>query len=596
MKVSVLIITYNHSKFIAQAIESVLMQKVNFEYEIVIGEDSSTDNTRQILLDYQKQYSDKIRLLLPEKNLGMHRNFVNTLQACRSEYIAILEGDDYWIADDKLQKQVEFLDENPDFTICFHNVMVFHEDNQYQPYIFLHNQPTVSYIEDLLIRNFISTPSVMYRNGLVESIPTWFYEQGMGDWIFHILNAQYGKIGYIDEVMSAYRIHVQGVWSSKSRDWQLKETIRMLDTIKSNVNVRYAEIIDRAVQFYSEQLLYLIPESQEVTPVLNTSLPNYLQIKDINFIAFPDWNQPEELLYQSLYYAIKIFLTHPENNKIALFIDTTDISEEDADIYISSTLMNLMLEEELEESHKINVFLIGELDQIQWQTLSSFLKARIVLPSENLDAILASGTAIIPCLTVEQLIEVDLTFIESAKPYKLNIGCGNVRFHGWINIDIEQNYKTVDLVCDARQKLPFNDNSCDLIYNEHFLEHLTLEEGLFFLKECHRILKPEGILRIAMPSLEYVVQKYMSDDWRNQEWLNYPEYQFIKTRAEMLNIAMRWWGHQWLYDTEELHRRLTESGYINIQKFAWGKSNTPDLRNRETRVDSILICESQALK
>ncbi|MBC1313368.1 methyltransferase domain-containing protein, partial [Trichormus variabilis PNB] len=327
-----------------------------------------------------------------------------------------------------------------------------------------------------------------------------------------------------------------------------------------------------------------------------TNLPKHLELKDINFIVFPDWNQEEEHLYQNLYCLVRLLLTHPENNRIALFIDTTKISEEDANLCISSILSNLISEEQLEKNKNINVFLVGKLDQIQWRTLTSFLKARIVLDSENSDALLTSGTEIIPAYTVNQLIEFGLIFIGSAKPYKLNIGCGNVRFDGWINIDIEQNYKTVDLVCDARQKLPFDDNSCELIYNEHFLEHLTLKEGLFFLKECYRILKPEGILRIAMPSLEYVVQKYMSDDWRNQEWLKYPEYQFIKTRAEMLNISMRWWGHQWLYDTEELYRRLTESGYINIQEFAWGKSNTPELRNRETRVDSILICESQVLK
>ncbi|MBC1314379.1 glycosyltransferase, partial [Trichormus variabilis PNB] len=270
MKVSVLVITYNHSRFIAQAIESVLMQKVNFEYEIVVGEDCSTDDTRKILIDYQQKYADKIRLLLPEKNLGMHRNFVNTLQACCGEYVAILEGDDYWIAEDKLQKQVDFLDKNLEFTICFHNVIIFHEDNQYQPYLFLHNQPPVSYIEDLLIRNFISTPSVMYRAGLVDNIPNWFYEQGMGDWIFHILNAQYGKIGYIDKVMSAYRIHAEGVWSSKNRDWQLNKTIKMLDTVKSNLDGQYEEIIDRAIQFYSQHLLKLNSIHQGTTSKFTT--------------------------------------------------------------------------------------------------------------------------------------------------------------------------------------------------------------------------------------------------------------------------------------------------------------------------------------
>ena len=124
MKVSVLTITYNHEKYIAQAIESVLIQEVNFDYELVIGEDCSTDKTREIVIDYQRKYPHKIRLLLNEKNLGMHRNFAQTYHACRGQYIAVLEGDDFWTSPHKLQKQVDFLDNNPDFAICFHNMQV----------------------------------------------------------------------------------------------------------------------------------------------------------------------------------------------------------------------------------------------------------------------------------------------------------------------------------------------------------------------------------------------------------------------------------------------------------------------------------------
>lgn len=89
-------ITYNHEKFISQAIESVLMKKTNFDYELVIGEDCSTDRTRKICIDYRKEYPDKIKLLLRESSLGIHRNFVDTLKECTGEYIVLLEGDDYW--------------------------------------------------------------------------------------------------------------------------------------------------------------------------------------------------------------------------------------------------------------------------------------------------------------------------------------------------------------------------------------------------------------------------------------------------------------------------------------------------------------------
>ncbi len=459
MKVSVFMLAYNHERFIAQAIDSILMQEVDFEYEIVIGEDCSTDSTRQIVIDYQKKHPDKIRLLLPEKNLGMHTNAMNTYRACQGQYIAVLEGDDYWTSPDKLQTQVRLLDRNPDLVICFTNSLMFWEDNSHDPAIFSNEQTKIFTIEDLLVRNFISTPSVMYQNGLIKEFPQWYSEQGMGDWTFYILLAEYGKIGYVDEVMSAYRIHDGGVWSSKNRDYQLSETIRMLNSLQKYFadknNYRYYSILTSSIDCYSQQLSNLLPSVQ---PVNNIQLPSCI-----------------------------------DNNT----------------------------------SHK------------------------------------------------------------------LHIGCGQNIFEGWINIDIEANHPQVDLLCDVRTKLPFGDDSCSLIYNEHVLEHLTVEEGLFFLKECRRVLQPGGILRIAMPDLERCVEKYKSENWRDQDWLTWPEYQFIQTRAEMMNISFRWWDHKWLYDLEELNRRLLEAGFTVVKAAQWGKSTVPEFENRETRVDSLLIVEAE---
>src|SRR5271167_3774085 len=103
MKLSVMMITYNHEGFIAQAIESVLAQRVNFDYEIVVGEDCSTDRTRDILMDFHRQYPDRIVPLLRNQNIGAMRNAEATLAACRGQYLALIEGDDYWTCEDKLQ-------------------------------------------------------------------------------------------------------------------------------------------------------------------------------------------------------------------------------------------------------------------------------------------------------------------------------------------------------------------------------------------------------------------------------------------------------------------------------------------------------------
>ena len=179
------------------------------------------------------------------------------------------------------------------------------------------------------------------------------------------------------------------------------------------------------------------------------------------------------------------------------------------------------------------------------------------------------------------------------KPYKLHIGCGSVKFSGWLHIDYCQIAEVTDIVWDVTKGIPFiANNSCYLIYNEHFLEHLSIEQGCYFLSECYRALELGGVLRIATPSLAYIIEKYTSDNWRDQEWLNWKEYEFIQTRAEMLNIAMRWWGHQWVYDREELHRRLKEAGFTVVKDVEWGEGDILELRSLETRKDSILICEA----
>jgi glycosyltransferase involved in cell wall biosynthesis len=216
-KVSILMVTYNHESFIAQAIESVLMQETNFSYELVIGEDCSTDKTREIVQNFAAKYPEKIRLLLPEKNLGLlgKINFIQTYQACRGEYVAILEGDDYWTDSQKLQKQVEFLDSHPDFSCCFHNAIISDEQNPEKNSNYcLPEQAKVVLLENILLENVIPTCSTMFRNKLINNFPDWYYELLPSDWPLHILHAEKGKIGYINEIMAVRRVHEGGIWSS----------------------------------------------------------------------------------------------------------------------------------------------------------------------------------------------------------------------------------------------------------------------------------------------------------------------------------------------------------------------------------------------
>jgi glycosyltransferase involved in cell wall biosynthesis len=242
--------TYNHERFIAQAIDSVLMQKVNFDYEIVIGEDHSTDGTRDIVVDYQKRFPGKIRLKLREKNPGDEgkSNFVETLKSGRGEYISWLDGDDYWTSPHKLQKQVDFLDNHPECAICFHSAKVVYEDGSCEPFIFLPPDKKEIYsLEDLLEKNLMTALSAMFRRGLFGEFPKWFYLTPMGDWPLHILNAQHGKIGYINEVMGVYRIHSGGWWTVKGLIHNLQGRIYACRFINAHFDFRYNKIMKSRV-------------------------------------------------------------------------------------------------------------------------------------------------------------------------------------------------------------------------------------------------------------------------------------------------------------------------------------------------------------
>ena len=206
--VSVAMVTYNHEAFIAQAIESVIMQNTDFMVELVIGEDCSTDGTRAIVAEYARKYPELVRTILHEHNMGGQVNSISVLQSCRGKYIAALEGDDYWTDPLKLQKQVEFMDNHPNCSMSFHRIYRLDQTTgemkiwrfKYQP-----SKPFYS-LNDIVRGSFyIRTCSIMLRNGLIQNFPRWLYEIPTGDWAIHVLYAQQGKVGFIDQAMSVYQ-------------------------------------------------------------------------------------------------------------------------------------------------------------------------------------------------------------------------------------------------------------------------------------------------------------------------------------------------------------------------------------------------------
>jgi glycosyltransferase involved in cell wall biosynthesis len=247
MKLSVAMITYNHERYIGQAIESILAQKVNFEYEVIIGEDCSIDGTRAVITAFHRRYPERIKLLLRDQNVGSMLNFTGTIEACRGEYLALLEGDDYWIATDKLQKQVDFLDAHPECAICSGRARALYEVGTQNFDLNLDVVPQLpagAYtIEDILKGNFVMTCTAVLRRKYIGQFPKWFFDMKLGDWPLCAMVARYGRVELLDEIMAAYRIHSGGVWSSVSLDIRAEESLRMLKALDKELAYEYTDAI-----------------------------------------------------------------------------------------------------------------------------------------------------------------------------------------------------------------------------------------------------------------------------------------------------------------------------------------------------------------
>lgn len=242
--VSVCTITYNHEKYIAQAIDSFLMQRTNFPIEIVIGDDFSSDNTREIILGLQKKYPETISLIQREKNIGVIPNLVDVLANCKGKYIAFCEGDDYWIDPLKLQKQVNFLESNLDFSLCFHDALVYWEDKTHRPFYFCRKLSKTTYqVEDVIKKWLMPSASMVFRKDAALPLPGWFVDVYNGDYAMQLLLALKGKIYYFNEIMCVYRRNIVSLSANVDTSKISRNVIQLLDLYNKHTKYKYNDLI-----------------------------------------------------------------------------------------------------------------------------------------------------------------------------------------------------------------------------------------------------------------------------------------------------------------------------------------------------------------
>lgn len=216
-RVSVLVMTYNQQDYVAEALNSAASQKTSFPFEIVVGEDCSTDATRGICAEFRQAHSGKARLLWSDRNLGFHQNFARTLAACRGDYVAILEGDDAWTDPSKLKRQVAALDANPSIDICFTRARKLLPDGVNVPAPEWDRGHTARAIplaqlvaEDGMIA---PTASILARREALLALPEWLAEAPVLDTFILLGLAARNGAWYLPEETSLYRMSSAGSWS-----------------------------------------------------------------------------------------------------------------------------------------------------------------------------------------------------------------------------------------------------------------------------------------------------------------------------------------------------------------------------------------------
>ena len=241
-KVSVCLITYAHENYLDTCLQNILNQEVDFSYEIVIGEDCSPDKTAEIVKRYAEQFPEKIKAFIRPQNAGAKINFVHCFFECQGEYIVHIEGDDYWTDPQKLQKQIDFLEANPDYVLCFHQIRILKTDGSMVDDFLTKVPENCETIETLAkFGNYIHTPSVVYRN-VLSKFPFEFEKTPIGDYFLYMMLAEHGKLKYMEEMMAVYRYGI-GILTSQNSIKITIDQIRFYSCLLSYLNEEHLKSI-----------------------------------------------------------------------------------------------------------------------------------------------------------------------------------------------------------------------------------------------------------------------------------------------------------------------------------------------------------------
>lgn len=267
--VTIAVLSYNQQDYILQALESAIRQKGWFTFEILIADDGSTDRTPEIIAEFARKHPHVVRNISSRFNMGISENFRRCFKEAAGEFIAILEGDDYWEADDNLAAKLRFMSDNPECSMVFSKIKMVREKGGSQEIRYLERQNKIT-VDKLTGDNFIADPnmnlivnfsSCLFVTDLVRKLPYEAYTHRLSEITVAFFLEKFGPLGFINKPMTAYRHHSSGTWSGLTVPGKLRNAMEIREIVRDVADPKYRPAIQAVIQGYVDKLKQLESES-----------------------------------------------------------------------------------------------------------------------------------------------------------------------------------------------------------------------------------------------------------------------------------------------------------------------------------------------
>jgi len=288
--ISIWMVTYNHAKFIKKALDSILTQDTSHSFKLIIGDDCSTDETQTILKEYKSKYPSKIELILNNENIGPSDNAIKVYESCNGKYTAMCEGDDYWTDRKKLEKQIKYLEENPNAVGCFHNSICVDEHDHIVSERYFKLNHKKSYNQEAVIKELhstYSTAALVFRTYALKR-EFDFFKQKPSDFMLDCVLTNHGSLSYLEETMSAYRIHSSGIWQGSTllsnSKISLERYIRLYDHLE--YRKKYNQYLWSKILEHYNRIIAISddPKERKVYKTARLKFINFLELRSYKYL------------------------------------------------------------------------------------------------------------------------------------------------------------------------------------------------------------------------------------------------------------------------------------------------------------------------